>query len=143
MAEPAAAKAEKIVKQKLSVFNWEGLDKKGKRLQGTTEAISVAYVNAMLRRQGVNPTKVRKQTKSIFQTKKKITPKDISIFTRQFATMVEAGIPIVQGIEIVAKGHENPSMQQLLTLVKQDIESGTTLSTALGKHKLYFDLSFC
>ena len=143
MAEPAAAKAEKIVRQKLSVFNWEGLDKKGKRMQGTTEAISVAYVNAMLRRQGVSPTKVRKQTKSIFQTKKKITPKDISIFTRQFATMVEAGIPIVQGIEIVAKGHENPSMQQLLTLVKQDIESGTTLSTALGKHKLYFDALYC
>ena len=143
MAEPAAAKAEKIVKQKLSVFNWEGLDKKGKRMQGATEAISVAYVNAMLRRQGISPTKVRKQTKSIFQTKKKITPKDISIFTRQFATMVEAGIPIVQGIEIVAKGHENPSMQQLLTLVKQDIESGTTLSTALGKHKLYFDALYC
>ena len=143
MAEPAAAKAEKIVRQKLSVFNWEGLDKKGKRMQGATEAISVAYVNAMLRRQGISPTKVRKQAKSIFQTKKKITPKDISIFTRQFATMVEAGIPIVQGIEIVAKGHENPSVQQLLTLVKQDIESGTTLSTALGKHKLYFDALYC
>ena len=143
MAESATAKAEKIVKQKLSLFDWEGLDKKGKRTQGTTEAISVAYVNAMLRRQGINPTKVRKQSKSIFQTKKKITPKDISIFTRQFATMVEAGIPIVQGIEIVAKGHENPSVQQLLTLVKQDIESGTTLSTALGKHKLYFDALYC
>ena len=143
MAEPATAKAEKIVRQKLSMFNWEGLDKKGKKLQGTTEAISVAYVNAMLRRQGVNPTKVRKQTKSLLQRKKKITPKDISIFTRQFATMVEAGIPIVQGIEIVAKGHENPSVQELLTLVKQDIESGTNLSTALGKHKLYFDALYC
>jgi type IV pilus assembly protein PilC len=146
MAEQAAAKTEKlekIEKQKLSIFNWEGLDKKGKKLQGVTEAISIAYVNAMLRRQGVNPTKVRKQTKSIFQTNKKITPKDISIFTRQFATMVESGIPIVQGIEIVAKGHENPSMQQLLTAVKQDIESGTTLSAALGKHKLYFDALFC
>ena len=146
MAEQAAVKAgkvEKVEKQKLSLFNWEGLDKKGKKLQGVTEAISVAYVNAMLRRQGVNPTKVRKQTKSIFQTKKKITPKDISIFTRQFATMVESGIPIVQGIEIVAKGHENPSVQQLLTAVKQDIESGTTLSAALGKHKLYFDALYC
>jgi len=143
MAEQAAVKAEKIQRQKLSQFNWEGLDKKGKRMQGTTEAISVAYVNAMLRRQGINPTKVRKQTKSILQRKKKITPKDISIFTRQFATMVEAGIPIVQGIEIVAKGHENPSVQELLTLVKQDIESGTTLSTALGKHKLYFDALYC
>jgi type IV pilus assembly protein PilC len=146
MAEQAAAKTEKLVKiekQKLSIFNWEGLDKKGKKMQGVTEAISVAYVNAMLRRQGINPTKVRKQTKSIFQTKKKITPKDISVFTRQFATMVQSGIPIVQGIEIVAKGHENPSVQQLLTTVKQDIESGTTLSTALGKHKLYFDALYC
>ena len=146
MAEQAAVKAgkvEKVEKQKLSLFNWEGIDKKGKKMQGVTEAISVAYVNAMLRRQGVNPTKVRKQTKSIFQTKKKITPKDISIFTRQFATMVESGIPIVQGIEIVAKGHENPSVQQLLTAVKQDIESGTTLSAALGKHKLYFDALYC
>jgi type IV pilus assembly protein PilC len=143
MAEQATAKAGKVEKRKLSIFNWEGLDKKGKKAQGVTEAISVAYVNAMLRRQGINPTRVRKQTKSIFQTKKKITPKDISIFTRQFATMVQSGIPIVQGIEIVAKGHENPSVQELLTTVKQDIESGTTLSNALGKHKLYFDALYC
>ena len=142
MAE-AAAKAEKIERQKLSMFNWEGLDKKGKKMQGVTEAISVAYVNAMLRRQGINPTKVRKQSKSLLERKKKITPKDISVFTRQFATMVESGIPIVQGIEIVAKGHENPSVQELLMTVKQDIESGTTLSTALGKHKLYFDALYC
>lgn len=142
MAE-AAAKAEKVERQKLSMFNWEGLDKKGKKIQGATEAISVAYVNAMLRRQGINPTKVRKQSKSILNRKKKITPKDISVFTRQFATMVESGIPIVQGIEIVAKGHENPSVQELLMTVKQDIESGTTLSTALGKHKLYFDALYC
>jgi type IV pilus assembly protein PilC len=143
MAEQATAKAGKVEKQKLSIFNWEGVDKKGKKTQGVTEAISVAYVNASLRRQGINPTKVRKQTKSIFRAKKKITPKDISVFTRQFATMVQSGIPIVQGIEIVAKGHENPSVQQLLTAVKQDIESGTTLSNALGKHKLYFDALYC
>ncbi|MEK7666768.1 MAG: type II secretion system F family protein, partial [Pseudomonadota bacterium] len=140
MAEQAAAKGGK---QKLLLFNWEGLDKKGKKTQGVIEAISIAYVNAQLRRQGINPTKVRKQTKSIFQSKKKVTPKDISVFTRQFATMVEAGIPIVQGIDIVAKGHENPSMQTLLTAVKQDIESGTTLSGALGKHKLYFNALYC
>jgi type IV pilus assembly protein PilC len=143
MAEQATVKAGKVEKQKLSIFNWEGLDKKGKKVQGATEAISVAYVNAMLRRQGVNPTKVRKQTKSLFQRKRKITPKDISVFTRQFATMVQSGIPIVQGIEIVAKGHENPSMTDLLITVKQDIESGTTLSNALGKHKLYFDSLYC
>lgn len=149
MAEQVATKARKIEKdertekQKLEIFNWEGLDKKGKKLQGQIEAISVAYVNAILRRQGINPTKVRKQAKSLFSRKKKITPKDISIFTRQFATMIQSGIPIVQGLEIVAKGHENPSVQQLLTSVKQDIESGTNLSVALGKHKLYFDALYC
>jgi len=143
MAEQAAVKTAKVEKQKLYTFTWEGTDKKGKRSQGVTEAISVAYVNAMLRRQGINPTKVRKQTQSLFQRKKKITPKDVSVFTRQFATMVQSGIPIVQGLDIVAKGHENPSMQQLLTTVKQDIESGTNLSTALAKHKIYFDNLYC
>jgi len=149
MAEQAAvrsdkaAKPEKAIKQKLHIFNWEGLDKKGKRMQGQVEAISVAYVNAILRRQGINPTKVRKQQQALFRSKKKITMKDITVFTRQFATMVQSGIPIVQGIDIVAKGHENPSMQALLTSVKQDIESGTNLSTALGKHKIYFDSLYC
>jgi type IV pilus assembly protein PilC len=146
MAEQAAVKAgrtEKTEKQKLHTFTWEGVDKKGKKTQGTTEAISIAYVNAMLRRQGISPTKVRKQGTSLFQKKKKITAKDVTIFTRQFATMVQSGIPIVQGIDIVARGHENPSMQQLLLSVKQDIESGTNLSTALAKHKIYFDNLYC
>jgi type IV pilus assembly protein PilC len=148
MAEQAAAKADKAGKegadrQKFSTFLWEGVDKKGRKMQGTTEGISMAYVNAMLRRQGISPTKVRKQGSSLFKGKKKITQKDVTIFTRQFATMVQAGIPIVQGLEIVAKGHENPSMQNLLISVKQDIESGTNLSIALGKHKLYFDALYC
>ena len=146
MAEQAAvkaAKSERTEKQKLLTFNWEGVDKKGKKTQGQIEGISVAYVNATLRRQGINPTKVRKQQKSIFQSKQKITPKDLSVFTRQFATMVQAGIPIVQGLEIVSKGHENPSMQALLTTIRQDIESGTNLSTALSKHKLHFDALYC
>jgi type IV pilus assembly protein PilC len=144
MAEQAAAKTGTAARQqKLNLFNWQGVDKKGKKIEGTTEAISIAYVNAMLRRQGINPTKVRKQSKSLFASAKKITPKDISIFTRQFATMVQSGIPIVQGLDIVSKGHENPSVQKLLVAVKQDIESGTNLSTALGKHKLYFDELYC
>jgi len=146
MAEQAAARSDKPArteKAKVYTFNWEGLDKKGKRMQGQTEAISVAFVNAMLRRQGISPTKVRKQSKSLFTKQKKIITKDITVFTRQFATMVQSGIPIVQGIEIVAKGHENPSMQTLLLAVKQDIESGTNLSTALGKHKIYFDALYC
>ncbi len=146
MAEQAAAKSattSRSEKQKLLTFNWTGVDKKGKKTQGTIEAISISYVNAMLRRQGISPTKVRKQSAPLFKSKKKITPKDVTIFTRQFATMVQSGIPIVQGLDIVAKGHENPSMQDLLMAVKQDIESGTNLSNALAKHKLYFDNLYC
>ena len=139
----AAAATVQKVKSKLGTFMWEGMDKKGKRIKGETEAISIAYVNATLRRQGINPTKVRKKSKSLFTKKKKITPKDVSVFTRQFATMLQAGIPIVQSFDIVGKGHDNPSMQELLMAVKQDIESGTNLSTALGKHPLYFDALYC
>ena len=140
MAEAAAVKAGK---SKLDTFTWEGLDKKGKRIKGEVEAISVAYVNATLRRQGINPLKVRKKSKSLFTTKKPILPKDVAVFTRQFATMLNSGIPIVQSFDIVGKGHDNPSMQELLMSVKQDIESGTNLSQALGKHPLYFDALYC
>lgn len=139
MAQPAA----QTVKAKLSTFSWEGVDKKGRRLKGETQGISVAYVNAVLRRQGINPLKVRKQATALFKHKRKISAKDVAIFTRQFATMIEAGIPIVQAFEIVGKGHDNPSMQDLLASVRQDIESGTNLSTALGKHPLYFDSLYC
>ncbi len=139
MAQPAAQTA----KTKLSTFNWEGVDKKGRRLKGETQGISVAYVNAVLRRQGINPLKVRKQASALFKRKRRITPKDVSIFTRQFATMIQSGIPIVQSFEIVGKGHDNPSMQELLASIRQDIESGTNLSTALGKHPLQFDALYC
>ena len=103
----------------------------------------MAYVNAVLRRQGINPLKVRKQASALFKRKRRITPKDVSIFTRQFATMIQSGIPIVQSFEIVGKGHDNPSMQELLASIRQDIESGTNLSTALGKHPLQFDALYC
>jgi type IV pilus assembly protein PilC len=141
MAE--AAQKTQPQKSKFDTYTWEGVDKKGRRLKGETEAISVAYVNAILRRQGINPTKVRKQTKPLFTRKKKITMKDVTVFTRQFATMIQAGIPIVQAFDIVGKGHENPSMQELLLTIKQDIESGTNLQLALSKHPLYFDALYC
>jgi type IV pilus assembly protein PilC len=130
-------------KQKFGIFHWEGLDKQGKKVKGTMEASSVAYVNATLRRQGVSPVKVAKQGKSIFSSKKKITPKDISVFTRQLATMLAAGIPIAQSFDIVGKGHENPSMQEVILAIKQDIESGTSLTQSLGKYPLYFDALYC
>jgi len=130
-------------KPKLTAFQWEGVDKKGKKIKGEMDAASVAFVNAMLRRQGISPVRVKKRAVALFSVKKKITPKDVSIFTRQLATMVSAGIPLAQAFEIVGKGHENPSMRGLINTVKTDIESGTSMTESLSKHPLYFDELYC
>ncbi len=130
---------------KQELYLWEGKDGKGQKAQGETMGKSVALVKADLRRQGINPTKVRKKPKPLFGGggKTKITPSDISIFARQLATMMDSGVPIVQSFEIIGKGHENQGMSELLNAVKNDIESGTTLSDSLSKHPLYFDELFC
>lgn len=138
MAQAAAVK-----KPKYDAFAWEGTDKQGKKVKGTMEAASVAFVNATLRRQGINPAKVAKQRKSSALFKQKIVPKDVAIFTRQLATMLNSGIAMAQAFDIVGKGHENPSMAALIMAVKQDVESGTALTQALSKHPLYFDALYC
>lgn len=130
-------------KPKFDVYIWEGVDRQGKKVKGEMEASSTAFVNATLRRQGINPVKVYKQRAAFFKVKKKIKAKDIAVFTRQLATMLQAGIPLAQAFDIVGKGHENPSMQRLIFAIKQDIEAGTNLTTALGKHPLYFDRLYC
>ena len=122
-----------------TVFIWEGLDKKGSRIKGETAATTEVLARAELRRQGINPLKVRKKPKSLFGGKKKITPKDIAVFLRQMSTMMEAGVPLVQAFDIVGRGHENPSMRELIMSMKADVEGGTTFSAALGKHPKYFD----
>ncbi len=137
MAQAAAKKP------RLDTFLWEGVDRKGRRVKGEMEAASVAFVNAMLRRQGINPVKVGKRASSLFTMKRKITPKDVAVFTRQLSTMIAAGIPVAQSFDIVAKGHENPSMRELVGNIRQDIESGTSMTEALGKHPLYFDELYC
>lgn len=137
------AKTEATKKARLDSYLWEGVDKQGKKTKGEMEAVSTAYVNATLRRQGINPTKVTKRRTSLFKVKKPIKPKDIAVFTRQLATMLMSGIPVAQAFEIVGKGHENPSMQELIMSVRQDVESGTNLTAALGKHPLYFDALYC
>lgn len=137
MAQQAAAK------KKLGAYVWEGVDRGGKKVKGQMAAVSVAFVNSTLRRQGINPTKVAKESKPLFTMKKKITPKDIAVFTRQLATMLTAGIPVAQAFDIVGKGHENPSVQELIMSIKQDVESGTNLTAALGKHPLHFDELYC
>ncbi len=129
---------------KLETFTWEGTDRAGKRVKGEMPGASDVLVKATLRRQGVNPLKVRKKPKPLFGSKKKkITTKDIAVFARQLATMMTAGVPLVQAFEIVGRGHENPSMQDLILSVKNDVEAGNALATALGKHPLYFDDLFC
>ena len=106
---------------KTNSYVWEGTDKKGSRITGETRATNVAMARADLRRQGVNPLKIRKKATSIFTSrKKKITSGDIAIFSRQLATMMAAGVPLVQAFDIVGRGHENPSMQELILSIKSD-----------------------
>ena len=119
-------------------FVWEGTDKKGKRIKGKMLAVSEAAVKADLRRQGVLAKRVRKEAQ-LFKSGKKITSEDIALFARQLATMLQAGIPMVQCFDIIGNGHEKPAMQKLVLAVKADIEAGTSLHEALGKHPLYFD----
>ena len=136
----ATAKA----KEKVNVFTWEGTDRKGKRVKGETRTGNVALAKAELRRQGITPIKVRKKATSIFANKKqKITSKDIAVFSRQLATMMAAGVPMVQAFDIVGRGHANPAMQDMLLAIKSDVEGGSTLTDSLRKYPLYFDDLFC
>jgi len=119
-------------------FTWEGTDRTGKKVKGKVVSTSEAAVRSELRRQGVVPTRVRKQS-MLFRKQGKVTAADIAIFSRQLATMMTAGIPLVQSFDIVGAGHENPAMQKLILAIKGDVEGGTSLHEALGKHPLYFD----
>ncbi|MBL1274638.1 MAG: type II secretion system F family protein [Ectothiorhodospiraceae bacterium] len=131
-------------KATVDTYVWEGMNKQGKRSKGEIAGSTIALVKADLRRQGVTPLKVKKKPKSLFGApKKKITAQDISIFSRQLATMMSAGVPLVQAFEIVGKGHENPSMQDLIMDVKTTVEGGSTLAEALAKHPYYFDDLYC
>jgi type IV pilus assembly protein PilC len=120
-------------------FLWEGTDRKGKKIKGKAMAADEATVRADLRRQGVVPTRIRKQRKSMFAGGGSITTTDIAIFSRQLATMLGAGIPLVQAFEIVGSGHDNVAMQKLIMSVKGDVEGGSALAEALSKQPLYFD----
>ena len=119
-------------------FQWEGVDSNGKKVRGKSLAQSEAAVRAELRRKGVVAQKVRKQS-TLFQKQGKVTAADIAIFSRQLATMLAAGIPLVQSFEIVGNGHENPAMQKLILAIKADVEGGTSLADALARHPLHFD----
>lgn len=122
-------------------YSWEGKDKKGKAVKGEMRAAGDSFVNATLRRQGIIVTKVKKQ--SGFTSKGKVTDKDITLFTRQLATMMKAGVPLLQSFDIVGKGHSNPAVAKLLLDIKSDVETGSSMSAAFRKYPLYFDALFC
>lgn len=122
-------------------YLWEGKDKKGKITKGEMKAASETLVNSTLRRQGISVTKVKK--KSSFAGKGKVSEKDITLFTRQLATMMKSGVPLLQSFDIVGKGHSNPAVAKLLMDIKSDVETGSSLSTAFRKYPLYFDQLFC
>jgi type IV pilus assembly protein PilC len=123
-----------------ALFTWEGKDKSGKTVQGELRASGESVVKASLRRQGILVTKVRKKK---IRSGKRVTEKDIALFTRQLATMMKAGVPLLQAFDIIAKGHANPSMSKLLLDLRADIETGTSMNQAFRKYPLYFDPLFC
>lgn len=134
---PAATTTVKAIKRDLP-FAWEGRDKRGTRVKGKSLAPDEAALRADLRRQGIAPSRIKKQSQA-FKTGGKVKPEDIAIFARQLATMLAAGIPMVQAFEIVGNGNDKPSMQKLILDIKADVEGGTSLHESLAKHPLQFD----
>lgn len=128
---------------KVSVYAWEGIDRKGTKLTGELSGHNPALIRAQLRKQGITPSKVRKKSTSIFGAGKKITPLDIALFTRQMATMMKAGVPLLQSFDIIGEGFDNPNMRKLVDDVKQEVAAGNSFATALRKKPQYFDDLYC
>ncbi len=132
----AAKPAEKVE------FSYQGTNRGGTKVKGEIFALSDTLAKNELRKQGINPTKVKKKPKSLLSGAAKITPSDIAIFARQMATMMSAGVPLVQSFEIIGQGNDNKSMQKLILGIKTEVEGGVSLAEALSKQPLYFDQLF-
>ncbi|NQD37029.1 type II secretion system F family protein [Permianibacter sp. IMCC34836] len=131
-----------VAKQK--TYAWEGVDKKGQKIKGEMQAANEAMVKAQLRKQGLMPGKINRKAADLFSPRKApITPADIAMMARQLATMMKAGVPLVQSFEIIGRGHEKPSVQELMMTIKGDIEAGAPFHESLRKHPKYFDPLFC
>src|SRR3954466_1622788 len=137
MASAVATAGGKAVKRDLS-YSWAGMDKKGNRVSGKSLAPDEAALRADLRRQGIAVGRIKKQSQAL-KAGGKVKAEDIAVFSRQLATMLAAGIPLVQAFEIVGNGNDKPAMQKLILDIKADVEGGTSLHEALGKHPLHFD----
>ena len=128
---------------KTSTFAWEGTNKQGAKIKGEASGQNPALVKAQLRKQGINPTKVRKKSSSLFSAGKKIKPMDIALFARQMATMMKAGVPLLQSFDIIAEGVDNPNMRKLVDDIKQHVASGNSFAASLRTRPEYFDDLFC
>ena len=128
---------------KMGVFTWEGTDRKGGKVKGELSGTNSALVKAQLRKQGINPTKVRKKGMSLLGAGKKIKPMDIALFTRQMATMMGSGVPLLQSFDIIGEGFDNPNMRKLVEEIKQEVASGNSLANSLRKKPQYFDDLYC
>lgn len=126
-----------------SKFSWEGVDRKGNKVKGELVGLNVALIKAQLRRQGVVPGKVRKKSNSILSRGKKIKPLDIAFFTRQMATMMRAGVPLLQSFDIIAEGVDKPSMRELVNDLKQEVAAGNSFASSLRRKPEYFDDLYC
>lgn len=128
---------------KVHVYLWEGVDRKGTTLKGESSGASIALIKAQLRKQGITPGKIRKRPSPLFNTSKKIKPLEIALFTRQMATMMKAGVPLLQSFDIIGEGFENPSMRKLIDEVKQEVAAGNSFASSLRKKPQYFDDLYC
>ena len=125
----------------IDTFQWVGVNARGKKLEGELSGQSVALIKAQLRKQGITPSKVKRKPKPLFGIKsiQKITAKDIALVTRQIATMLMAGVPLIQSIELIASGAKNKSITKLMEDIGDEVKAGAPLSQALRKHPRYFD----
>jgi type IV pilus assembly protein PilC len=130
----------KKTESKDALYEWEGKDRNGKVVRGEMRASGENQIQAALRKQGILTTKIKKRR---MRSGKRITPKDLSIFTRQLATMMKAGVPLLQSFDIVGRGNANPSVTKLLNDIRMDVETGTSLSSAFRKYPMYFDNLYC
>lgn len=138
MATGAIARPREAVRE--LVFHWEGRDKSGRIVKGEMRAGGESVVAASLRRRGIMATKIKKQS---FSRGRKVTEKELALFTRQLATMLRSGVPLLQSFDIVGRGHANPAMSRLMNDIRMDVETGTSLNQAFRKYPLYFDALFC
>jgi type IV pilus assembly protein PilC len=128
---------------KISVYAWEGIDRKGAKITGELSAQSPALIKAKLRKQGINPGRIRKKAPSLFDLGKGVKARDIALFTRQMATMMKAGVPLLQSFDIIGEGFDNPAMRRLVDDLKQDVAAGNSLAAALRRKPQYFDELYC